>query len=380
MKLFKIIMFVITAIIFAVIIAANQLYSNQKIKPGFVNDNSSIITQPDKEFLAKIETITDWYEAVGTVRPRTETRIESQIAAKIISVKVRPGQKVTKGQTLVVLDSRQFRSRVGQSKQALRKAISGKEQAKQGLIAAEAAFKQAKAAFERIKTYFQSQAATTQDLEKAESAYLQAEAEVKRNKKALIGAESGIKQAEEVVKEATIGLGYAELNAPQSGEVLKRLVEPGDMALPGKPLIILQTTGALRLEAFVREGLISKISIGDRLEVDIKALDKRFDAVVEEIVPYADPQTRTFLVKATLPTVSGIYPGMFGKLLIPASEQKVVLIPINAIQKVGQLEFVRLKEKNEWKKCYIKIGKTIGDKAEVLSGLNGNEIIGIEER
>jgi len=380
MKVFKIILFIITATVFAVIIAANQLYSNEKIKPGFVNDNSSIITQPDKEFSAKIETITDWYEAVGTVRPRTETRIESQIAAKIISVKVRPGQKVTKGQTLVVLDSRQFRSRVGQSKQALRKAISGKEQAKQGLIAAQAAFKQAKAAFERIKTYFQSQAATTQDLEKAEAVYLQAEAEVKRNKKALVGAESGIKQAEEVVKEASIGLGYAKLSAPQSGEVLKRLVEPGDMALPGKPLIILQTTGALRLEAFVREGLISKISIGDRLEVDIKALNKRYDAVVEEIVPYADPQTRTFLVKATLPAVSGIYPGMFGKLLIPASEQKVVLIPINAIQKVGQLEFVRLKENNVWKKCYIKIGKTIGDKAEVLSGLNGNEIIGIEEK
>jgi RND family efflux transporter MFP subunit len=354
-----------------------RLISSQKIAPGLLNDMAVDSSAPESTVKASIETITEWYEAVGTVRPRTETRIEAQVTAQVTDVKIGPGDKVAKGEVLLTLDNRQLLSRLDQAKQALKSAVAGKEQARQAVIAAKAAYTQAESNYKRTRTYFESQAATSLDLENAESVYLQAKAGLTNAKEGLSGADARIRQAEEVVKEAEIALGYTTISAPESGEVLKRLVEPGDLALPGKPLIFLRTSQFLRLEAYVREGLIKLVTPGRKLSVHVDTLGKTTDAVVEEIVPYADPQTRTFLVKAAMPHVPGVYPGMYGKLLIPVREQKVVLVPQKAIRQVGQLELVWVKEKDKWKTGFIKTGKRIGDKVEILSGLSGDEILGL---
>jgi HlyD family secretion protein len=353
------------------------LLSGEKIAPGLLQDETDNTSLPKETVRASIENITEWYEAVGTVRPRTETRIEARVTAQVTDVKISPGAKVQKGDILLTLDNRQLLSRLDQARQALKSAIAGKKQARQAVIGARAAHTQAESAFKRTKTYFESQAATSHDLENAESVYLQARAGLTNAKEGLSGADAQIRQAEEVVKEAEIALGYTTISAPEAGEVLRRLVEPGDMALPGKPLIILQTSGFLRLEAYVREGLIKLVTPGRKLSVHIDTLGKTTDAIVEEIVPYADPQTRTFLVKAAMPHIPGVYPGMYGKLLIPIKEQKVVLVPRSAVRQVGQLELVKVREDDKWKTRFIKTGKVIGDKVEILSGLSGDEIIGL---
>ncbi len=354
-----------------------RLISGEKIGPGLLNDVADNTSAPESTVQASIETITEWYEAVGTVRPRTETRIEAQVTAQVTDVKFSPGAKVKKGEILLTLDNRQLLSRLDQARQALKSAVARKEQARQAVIAAKAAHTQAESAFKRTQTYFASQAATSHDLENAESVYLQARAGLTKAKEGLSGADAQIHQAEEVVKEAEIALSYTIIRAPESGEVLKRLVEPGDLALPGKPLIFLQTSGFLRLEAYVREGLIKLVSPGRQLSIHIDTLGKTTDAIVEEIVPYADPRTRTFLVKAAMPHMPGVYPGMYGKLLIPIKEQKVVLVPHSAVRQVGQLELVKVREGDQWKTRFIKTGKVIGDKVEILSGLSGDETIGL---
>ncbi|MDM8540422.1 efflux RND transporter periplasmic adaptor subunit [Desulfococcaceae bacterium HSG9] len=357
---------------------AFHYFSKPLIKPAKIaNPSSANAPIPKKQAQAVKETITEWYKAVGTVRPRTETRIESLITAKVVKINVRPGSKVTKGQVLIVLDSRQPNSRLDQARQALKTAIAGKKQSQQAVIAAKAKFNQAESDYKRVQTYFKSQAATAQKLERAKSAFLQAKAEVKRAREAQTGAQSQIRQAEEVVKETRIALEYTQIKAPESGEVLKRQVEQGDLALPGKPLLILQTAGALRLEAYVREGLIKQVKQGTELKAVITTLNTTTTATVDEIIPYADPQTRTFLVKATLPPIEGLFPGMFGKLLIPVQELEVVMIPRETVRHVGQLELVAVQDNNNrWRSQFIKTGKHFGDKVEVLSGLSGNETIG----
>jgi len=350
----------------------------EKIVPG-VTLNTAAIPVPKETVRSSVQTIIEWYEAVGTVRPKVETRIESQITAKVIDVKVTSGNKVSKGTPLVILDNRQLKSKLLQAKQGLKSAISNKEQAQHAVAAAKANFVQKKLTFERIKKYFESQAATNQDVEQAESAFLQAQASVEKANKALSGSKAGILRAKEIIKEAKIALGYTVIKATQNGEIIRRLIEPGDLALPGKPLIILQTEGSLRLEAYVREGLITKVQKFQKLKVKITTLNKTVNAVVEEIVPYADPQTRTFLVKATLPVIDGLYPGMFGKLLIPAGKREVVMIPFHSVRKIGQLEMVTLHEDNQWKNVFIQTGKQYGDQIEVLSGISGDELIGIKE-
>jgi len=118
---------------------------------------------------------------------------------------------------------------------------------------------------------------------------------------------------------------------------------------------------------------------GAQLRVELVTLEQTVDAVVEELIPYADPHSRTFLVKAALPEIVGLYPGMYGKLKIPLQEVDLVLIPKAAITEIGQLELVMVKTPAGWKRQYIKTGKTYADKVEVLSGLFGGETLQLKE-
>ncbi len=348
------------------------------IEPGAFTAVEKKPFTPAQTASAQVQEIDQMYEAVGTVRPKTETRIEARITGQVLDVHANPGDQVEKGALLVMLDSRQMTSRLEQARQALKTARAGREQTRHALEAAQAARKQASANFDRVKTYFASQAATAQELEAAEANFRQAEAGVKRAQEALAAAEAGILQAEAVVKESTISLEYAQILAPETGIILKRFVEPGDLALPGKPLVALRTSGALRLEAYVREGLITRVTPGGSLQVSIETLDVQVNATVEEIVPYADPRSRTFLVKAAMPTVDGLYPGMFGKLRIPVDRRPIVTVPWAAIRQVGQLELVRVKTDDGWQSRYVKTGLRLGEAVEVLSGLEGTETIGWE--
>ena len=81
-------------------------------------------------------------------------------------------------------------------------------------------------------------------------------------------------------------------------------------------------------------------------------------------------------MKASLPKIKGIYPGMFGRLFIPVEEQNTLLIPKKAVIRIGQLELVQVKNGKIWQSVYIKSGRAFGEKIEVLSGLNENETIG----
>jgi RND family efflux transporter MFP subunit len=337
----------IAAIVLAAVIAY-VLLDAPKIPPGPTPPPPAEEPGPANTATVQRLIVTEWYEAVGTVRPRIEARIEPQVSAQIRAVTVRPGDSVRRGQVLVTLDDRQFRSRL--------------DQARQAAVAAEAALVQNRSEYRRIQGYFEVEAATEQQLEKAREGLTRAAAEGRRT--------------EEMVREAEIALGYTRVQAPEDGKVLKRLAEPGDLAAPGRPLLLLETSGSFRLEAHVREGLVKQISPGVRLSVRIDALKLETDAVVEEIVPYADPQTRTFLVKAALPSEPGIYSGMFGKLKVPVKELEVFVVPTEAVRSVGQLEMITVQEGVHWRLRLIKTGRTVDGTVEVLSGLDGGETIG----
>lgn len=349
-----------------------------KIPPG-KKEAPQRDVQPSRTARVSVEKVTEFYESVGTVRPKVETRVESQVMAKVLDVHVRSGERVTKGQALVRLDSREYEARLEQTVQALSSARSRREQMEQARIAAKAELERAEAAFKRVKTYFDAKAATAQDREQAEAVYRQAKARLEQAEKAVDEADSGVRQALKAVEEAQIAFGYTKVTAPEAGEVVRRLAEPGDLATPGKPLLLLQTRGKLRLEAYIPESLIGKIRIGTVLDIKIDALGRLTTGTVEEVVPSADPMTRTILVKAGLPEDDKIFPGMFGRLLIPVKESRVVVIPRKAVRRIGQLEVVFAQLGGRWQEIFVTTGKVMGDKVEVLSGLKGDEIVALEE-
>jgi HlyD family secretion protein len=353
--------------------------SNETIPPGSLAGDTRTTAPPAHEGVVEQADIARVYEAVGTIRPLTESVIESQISAQILSVFHTPGKPVKKGELLVELDARRLQSQLKQARESVSGAEKQLAQTRKSINEAQAGLEQATAQYDRAKKLFDSGIVPSQKLEIDKSAYLQATARLEKAKEAEAAAQSAIRQMQEAQKETKIALGYARITSPDDGVVAERMADPGDLAVPGKPLLIIQTSGALRLEAHVREGLISRIKVGQNYPVAISTLNKTIDSVIEEIVPYADPATRTFLVKASLPTTPGIYPGMFGRLMIPVQTENTLLIPEQAVRRIGQLEMIYVKQNNAWQSVYIKTGRTRDGKTEVLAGLTGNETIGYND-
>ncbi|MFH1674474.1 MAG: efflux RND transporter periplasmic adaptor subunit [Pseudomonadota bacterium] len=364
-------------ILIVLILYMGGFFRTGLIEPELLKSTDTEKVPPERIAYATVEQIPEWYEAVGTVHSKTETHISAQITGRILKVMVRPGDKVKKSHPLIYLDNRELQARLDQARQGVEAVKAKREQAEQALIAAQAVFTQAESHYKRIKTYFDQEASTKNDLEQAESSYRQARAGVEQAKKGTVAAQAGERQAKQAVEEARIAFGYTKIIAPEAGEVAKRLAEPGDLAWPGKSLLVLHAPGALRLEAGVREGLIKKVLPGSQLQVTINALNATLDGTVEEVVPSADPLSRTFLVKVAVPVITGLYPGMFGRLLVPLGERQAVVVPEKAIYRTGQMEVVKAEKNGRWCDCFVKTGKGLDGKVEILSGLNGNEKIAL---
>ena len=364
-------------ILVALILYMGGFFRTGLIEPGLFRTTETEKIPTELIAYAAVEQITEWYEAVGTVHSKTETNISAQITGRILKILVRPGDKIKKGALLIYLDDREFQARLNQARQGLEAVKAKKDQAGQVLIAAQAVYTQADANYKRIKTYFDQEAATKNDLEQAEALYKQAKAGVERAQKGTVAAGAGVQQAKQVVEEARVALGYTKIVAHETGEVAKRLAEPGDLAWPGKSLLVLHAPGALRLEAHVREGLIKRVLPGFKLQAAIDALDTTLDTTVEEVIPSADPLSRTFMVKASIPAITGLYPGMFGRLLVPLGKRQAVVVPERAIYRIGQLEVVKVEKQGRWCNCFVRTGKEIDGKVEILSGLNGSEKIAL---
>jgi HlyD family secretion protein len=364
-------------ILIVLILYMGGFFRTGLIEPELLKSTDTEKVPPERIAYATVEQIPEWYEAVGTVHSKTETHISAQITGRILKVMVRPGDRVKKSHPLIYLDNRELQARLDQARQGVEAAKAKKEQAVQALIAAQAVFTQAESHYKRIKTYFDQEASTKNDLEQAESSYRQAKAGVEQAQKGTVAAQAGERQAKQAVEEARIAFGYTKIIAPEAGEVAKRLAEPGDLAWPGKSLLVLHAPGALRLEASVREGLIKKVLPGSQLQVTINALNATLDGTVEEVVPSADPLSRTFLVKVAVPVITGLYPGMFGRLLVPLGERQAVVVPEKAIYRTGQMEVVKAERDGRWCDCFVKTGKGTDGKVEILSGLDGNEKIAL---
>jgi RND family efflux transporter MFP subunit len=290
-------------------------------------------------------------KAPGTLSALRESMVSPRIMARFNEIAVRAGDTVKSGQTLVRLDARDLAARVGQ--------------ASQSAAAARARLAEAQKQYLRMQALQKEGAVSRADYDAAESAYTTAKAEVSR--------------AESAANEAGTGQAWATIEAPFAGRIVDRYAEPGDTAMPGQPILKLYDPAQMRLETYVRESLAATLKPGMKLAVQVDALKVNVEGTVQEIVPQSEPGSRSVLVKVALPQRGDLYPGMFGRLLIPAGQARRLYIPEAAVQQAGQLTFVWVVGRdNTPQRRFIKLGEEKKDGwVEVISGVSQGEAIGI---
>ena len=125
-------------------------------------------------------------------------------------------------------------------------------------------------------------------------------------------------------------VGYTKVTAPFNGVITRKYADVGDLASPGKSLLEMEDSSALRLEADVPDALVDKISLGDRLPVRVGTLETNLEGVVSEIAPSSDSNSRTFLVKLDLPSTPGLRAGQFGRAAVPVGKTSALRVPASA--------------------------------------------------
>ena len=279
----------------------------------------------------------------ATVTARSVAQVAPKVPARILSLNVQAGDSVQAGQIVARLDQTELQSRV--------------DQARSALAAAQAQSVKATADLRRTQNLFQREAATQQSLEASQAAARSAEAQVAQAKAAIATAES-------LLAETT-------LRAPFDGTVVKRNLEPGDMAQPGIPVITVQTSQKLRVEAAIPENCARAIALGQSLKAQVAG--QTHTVKVEEIAPASDPQTRTVLVKAGLEGPA--QPGAFAWIEQACGQRSVLLVPAAAVSRSGQLESVRLLDQGQAKLRHVRTGKAHDGFVEVLSGLKAGDVV-----
>jgi len=319
------------------------------------------------------------YRAVGSLRPRLDAKVQAQASGRLTKVLVREGDEVVLGDVLAHVEDRELTLRLSQARQGVQEAEAHLMQARHGKVAALAVLAQARAEFERTKKFLSQKAATKQQMEQVESAFKQAEASVSGADEAIRAAQAGVTRANKSVEEVEVALDYTKVTAPFSGTVLERMVEPGELAWQGRPLFRLSDPKTMQLEAHVREGLVGTLAKGQNLDVRVDAIDADLVGTVSEIVPSADPKSRTFTVKIALPSSSKLRSGMFARTAIPAGSRQVVVVSEAAIRQMGQLTMVSVKGKGGWIQRMVRVGRARDGLVEVLSGLSPCEIVSLVE-
>ncbi len=282
---------------------------------------------------ARPDPVTAAEDVPGTLRPVESAVLSSKVSGTITEIDADPGRIVREGDLLLRIDDREIRARLDHSRAML-------EQAERDL-----------SRFEKLHT---DRVITTQEYEAAQTRHLSARA------------------SEE---EARTLLGYTNILAPFDGVVTRRLVQRGDLAVPGRALVEVENPGRLRLEAQVPESLISGISIGQKIIVAVGAGNANLTGLAAEIAPASDPASRTTLVKIDLPTSPDLRSGQFGRARIPTDTEPSIRLPKTAVSTRGQLDFVFVVSNGRAKLRIVRTGRQDEGFLEILSGLDPGEIV-----
>ena len=268
-----------------------------------------------------------------------QTTVSAQTSGRITEVLVDVDDYVNKGDVLVRFRDKEQRS-------AMKAADARRDEAQSG--------------FTRMQELLAKKLVSTAEFEKAQA---------------------GLKAANAAREQAQEQLEHTVVRAPYSGIVVKRNVEPGESASPGKPLMTGLSLESLRAVANVPQAHIDIVRQLQRARVILPPKDA--PSVVGKkltISPFADAASHTFKVRVDLPQGRhGVYPGMFVKVAFVTGERQSLLLPVEAVVHRSEVTGVYVIKGEAISFRQIRIGQRLdGGQVEVLAGLGAGESVALD--
>jgi multidrug efflux system membrane fusion protein len=298
-----------------------------------------------------------YLDSIGTVTPVYTDSITSQVDGLVVAVHYEEGQRVSKGDPLIDIDSRQYRAMLLQAQGALER--------DENLLA------QARMDLERYRAAWARNAIAKQTLDDQEKLVLQDEGTVKND--------------QGTVQYDQIQVDYCHITAPIAGRVGLRLVDPGNVVQSAGTVTLAVIT---QLEPITVIFTIPEDSLGQveaRLNKKAKLSVDAFDRTAQTKIASGKLLTIDNQIDTTTGTVKGrslfdnkndaLFPNQFvNTRLLVNTLQGVTLIPASAIQQNGQASFVYVIQDNVAHMRSIKPGVTDGGLTQV-DGINPGDVV-----
>lgn len=317
------------------VMGASTLLNAGVYKLAVVNDSSSI---PQSKTYA------------GSLYSPQETMVATRMMGYIKRLAVDEGDYVKKGSILFEVDPTDVEA--------------GQNQAGSAVIMAKSAYEDAKRDYERFSLLYDKGAVPARDLEK-----MKLNMDVRHEQLSM--AQAGLKQAKAQTS-------YTTVRSPVSGVVIRKMANVSEMALPGRPIVVLSSTDQLKFQATIPEGDAGRCKVGDTVALTIPSLGKNVSAKISAVIPAADMATHSYVVKATLLVSQGLMPGMYATMSInnpSASVMNSVTVPVSAMTKRGGLDGVFVDNGGHARFIATKIVRLANDFAIVQGLASGQKVV-----
>jgi RND family efflux transporter MFP subunit len=334
-----------------------------KVKPGFAEVQRQVVTGVTVA-PASLTQVDSFYETSGTVRAKGTSIVAPRVMGTVTAVKVKQGDTAKAGDLLLTIDDRDSVHRVSAAEAAYGESKSALEAAGENRSLA-------RVTFERYGRLFAEKTISQQEMDQIQTRKRVAESEYER-------AEEMVRRAKAGLDEAKVYHGYTKITAPVTGSVIERKADPGSMAVPGIPLLVMEDASQLKVEASIDERLSGRFKVGMPAYIQVEGTGSKIRGTIGEITSAVDPSSRTYVVKIYVEDRS-LRSGMYTKVLIPEGKRDILLVPKKAVVERGQLTGVFVKDdKGVLTYRLVKTGRLFGDNVELVSGLRAGESIVVE--
>ena len=294
-------------------------------------------------------------EASGQLLSSQTANISTRVMGYLAKMNVNIGDHVRKGQVLGTISNDDM--------------LAKRAQADAAIAQADIAAKNVQKDYDRFQVLYKQQSATAKEVENVTMQYASAKA--------------ALETARQMRKEVSAMLSYTSLTAPFDGVVTQRNADAGNMANPGMPILTIERAGSFQVVASVPESSIGQLKQGQKAVITINAINKTINGSIAEISTSSQATGGQYMVKINIPEdeKAGLYSGMYTNVSIPvklaASAQNgsnITLVPASSIEQKGELiGLYTVSANNTALLRWVRLGKTHGDKVEVLSGLGKDE-------
>ena len=289
--------------------------------------------------------------ASGKIEAVQNANLSTRMMGYVNKIHVKVGQKVSKGQLLLSINSADIDAQ--------------KAQVNASITEANAAFKNAEKDYNRFKNLFEDNSASQKEMDDMTANFVMAKAR--------------LEAATQMKNQVNAQLSYSNIKAPFSGVITGKFINKGDMANPGMPLISMETPSEFQVIAMIPENEITSIKNGSIVKVLIKSTNDILKGKVTEVSSSAKNTGGQYLVKVILEKSNvNLLSGMFTSVQFPteksSKDSSSILIPTSAIVKRGELRGIYVvSQSNTALLRWLRLGKEFGDKTEILSGLSATE-------